>query len=280
MVIIELNEENIGYYQDYIGVDICENLSREFYFGLIAVNDDEIRGGIIWHYKFLAGDIKSVIEWCAAADSAAAEALFDSYASKIKENNIKHSDIVVPATKSREEKEILKEAGFKVRLTESDNIIVTLSELSAMSLMKERKIPRGVTTLGDITVRQFKEAISKCFFAGKKGLCEDLDILPVSFFDPDISVCYVNKEDVVMGLLLFHILPSGMLSIQLMVCLDNNVGVVLPGMMRKFVTEMEENYPPDTKILLNRHTEASLLLTEKLLPRGFGIPVYVGSREE
>lgn len=280
MNVIELDDGNIDFFEKYIGADIAENIKRPFYRGLIAMDDSAIKGGMIWNYKNTAGDLISAIEWFKASDSMASEALFFYYQEMIKEMDVVRSDIVVPATKGRAEKEILKQAGFSVRLTESDNIIATLSELSDMSLMKDRKIPKGVTTLGEATVSQYKKGIAKCAAAGKKGLCEDIVYLPVSFFSPDVSICYIDKDGEITGFLLFHLLPSGMFSIQLMVCLDADVGVVLPGMMRKFVTAMEEKYPPDTKVLLNRHTEASLLLSEKFLPRDFGIPVYTGSRKE
>jgi hypothetical protein len=102
----------------------------------------------------------------------------------------------------------------------------------------------------------------------------------MKYFDEDVSTCYVNGDGDIAGFILFHVLPSQMLSFQLMVCLDKDVGTILPGMMRRFVSSMEEYYYPDVKIILNRHNEASMLLSEKLLPRGFGIPVYVGNREE
>ena len=278
--IIELDDSNIEIFEDYIGADIAEIITRAFYKGIIASEDFMVKGGMLWNYKMVEKDCVSVIEWFKASDVNVAEELFSYYREAIKEMEVKRSDIVVPATKDKTEKEILKQVGFTVRLSESDNIIVTLSELSSMPLMKDKKIPKGVTTLGEIMVRQYKNGVARCVAVNKKGLCEDLSLLPVSFFEPDVSVCYINKDGEIMGFLLFHMLPSGMLSIQLMVCLDKDAGVVLPGMMRKFVSAMEENYPPDTKILLNRHNEAALLLSEKLLPRSFGIPVYAGSKNE
>ncbi len=280
MNIIELNQENIDDFRFFFGNDILDNIGRAYYNGLIAAEGYEIRAGMIWHYTNLDEDPVSVIEWFETVDNASAEEILSAYSERLKEVDVKHSQIVVPATKTKEEKEILKNAGFAVKLTESDNVIVTLSELSAMPLMKDRKIPKGVTTIGEVTVRQFKECVEKCHSIGRRGVCDDISLLPTTFFERDVSTCYVDANEDVTGLLLFHMLPSGMLSIQIMVCLDQNVGTVLPGMMRKFVEAMEENYPADTQILLNRHDEASLLLSEKLLPRGFGIPVYAGSRDE
>ena len=50
--------------------------------------------------------------------------------------------------------------------------------------------------------------------------------------------------------------------------------------MRYSILAMEEHYPGDTHVMLDRHNESSFLLSEKLFPRGFGVPVYAGSREE
>jgi hypothetical protein len=129
-------------------------------------------------------------------------------------------------------------------------------------------------------VRQFRGGINRCVDLGKRGLCEDMEYLPISAFEQDVSTCSLDENGEVDGLLLFHKLPSGILSIQLMIYMGKDVANGLPGMMRLFVNKMEEKYEPDTQIILNRHNEASLLLSEKLLPRGFGIPVYAGSRTE
>lgn len=280
MNIIELDQGNIDNFREYFGNDILDNIGRAYYCGLIAVEEFEIKAGMVWRYTNQDNDLISIIEWFETADKASADEILSAYTEKVKDVAVKKSKIVVRATKTKEEKDILKDAGFTVKLTESDKVIVTLSELSAMPLMKDRKIPRGVTNIGEVTVRQFKECVNKCQLLDKRGVCDDISFLSVSFFEQDVSTCFVDANEDVTGLLLFHLLPSGMLSIQLMICLDKNIGAVLPGMMKKFVELMEENYPPDTKILLNRHNEASLLLSEKLLPRGFGIPVYAGSRDE
>ncbi|MBQ7613856.1 MAG: hypothetical protein IJU77_02325 [Butyrivibrio sp.] len=280
MKIIELTKDNISDVAVFSGVDIAENIGRTNYRGLMALEDNIFRGGLIWQYKNTDDGCESFIEWFLAANREISRALFSSYTEMIEKEDVKSSTITIPAIQSLEEKEILKDAGFYVRITESDKIIVELSELSEMPIMMERHISRRIKSIGDITVRQFKNGIERCVAAGKKGLCEDLKELPISAFEPDVSACYLDDEGEVAGLFLFHMLPSGMLTIELMICLEKDVGKALMGMMRLFVIKMEEKYPPDTKILLNRHNQASLLLSEKLLPRGFGIPEYQGKRTE
>ena len=191
----------------------------------------------------------------------------------------KYRKVAIFLSGYKNEKEALKAAGFSAKLSEGDNIIVKLSELSAMPIMKSRKIPHNIGTISELTLRKFRKGISKAISRGRKGLCEDLSYLSMGWFEGDVS-CYSMDEDEISGFLLFHKLPSEMLSIQLMIGLDNNYDKNLLGMVRKFIVSMEEKYPPETKIVLNRHNSASLQLAEKLLPRGFGIPVYAGNREE
>ncbi len=284
MQIIELNDENISEYTQYVGEDMAENLERTFYRGFLVMSDagDDMLSGIIWEYHNYDEDTdtESFIEWIKINDPEAADTLFDEYTKRIKAEAVVKSHFVIPVKDRKVEKEALKKAGFTARLTEGDNIIVELSELSALPIMKSRAVPPNISVISDLTLRKFRKGIYQCVTKGKKGLCQDLSFLQMSWFDADVSCYAKGEEDTITGFFLFHKLPSGMMSIQLMIGLDKNAQQNLLGMIRKFIISMEENYPPETKILLNRHTQASLQLTEKLLPRGFGIPVYAGVREE
>ena len=283
MTIIELNEDNAGKYEDYLTPDVAENLSRQYYKGILVQDEtsENLLAGIV--FELIGVDEKTpteaAIRWLKIDDEAAAENLFASYKEEINSSDVKLSTFVIPVEDSQKAKVALKAAGFKVKLTEGDNIIVTLDELLKLPIMKNRKIPDSISPLNQMTTRIFRQAISKSVMLGRKGVCEDLSNLPLSWFDPDVS-CYSEQNGTVDGLLLFHMLPSRMLTIQLMVALSGNAQPIILGMMRKFVISLEETYGSDMKVVLNRHNQSSLELTEKLLPRGFGIPVYKGSRQE
>ena len=283
MTIIEISGINAFVYASYMGEDMVENLNREFYRGLAVVSDEDysFAAGIVWEYRNVEGkaNTESVIRWIRIMDPVAEEALFRAYSEKIKEYSPTRSRFVIPAKEGKAEKGALKRAGFTAKLTEGDNVIVSLSELLNMPLAQKRKIPEEIGVINELSYRAFKRGITKCTVGGRKGLCEDLIYLPMTWFETDVS-CYIKKEDLTNGFLLFHKLPSGMLSIQLMYAMGDNAQQNLIGMIRRFLFSMEEKYPADTKILLNRHNQASLHLSEKLLPRGFGIPVYAGERVE
>ncbi len=284
MTIVELNEENIREYASDITEDVAENIGREFFRGIIAAADDgkDMAAGIIWQYKNLEDekqDTESVIEWIRIKDVNAAEALFAAYSESIAKEGALTSRVVIPVKDSKTEVQALKDAGFRIRLTEGDNIIVSLSELSELAVMKSRKVPDYIYPLNTLVLRRFRRGVEQCISIGQKGLCEDLASLPMTWFDPDISF-YAEKDGKFCGFLLFHVLPSGMICIQLMTGIGKDFQQTILGMIRKFIITMEEHYPPDTKIQMNRRNQASLQLAEKLLPRGFGIPVYTGSRGE
>ncbi len=280
MNIIALNEDNADKYEDFLTADVTENISRNNFYGFV-LEQNAPQGAIV--YELLGEEGKeptqAAIRYFKLRSEAAAGPLFDAYTDAIKKEEIKVSSFVIPVKDSAAEKTALKNAGFTVKLTEGDHIIVSLDELLALPIMKNPKVPDSIFALNQMTTRMFRLAVSKCVTLGHKGLCNDLENLPLSWFDPEVS-CYSEHNGVVDGLFLFHCLPSGMLTIQLMVALGGNPQQILLGMMRQFVISLEKNYGSDVKVVLDRHNQSSMELTEKLLPRGFGIPVYKGSRQE
>ena len=51
-------------------------------------------------------------------------------------------------------------------------------------------------------------------------------------------------------------------------------------MMKASVLLAAQKYPSETEVVLRRHTDATILLTEKLFPTTIGYPVYRGERAE
>ena len=282
MNIIEIIQDNVWEYSAYIGEDMAENIGRIFFRGLVALNDrKEPVSGIIWELIGLEskGDVESRIRWFQAEDEDAAKKLFEEYTRRIAQDQVKKSSFVIPVKMDGMEKKLLKEAGFSVRLTEGDDIVVSLRELTELPLIQNKPVPANVDAINSMTIRNFRNAIAKSIALGKKGVCEDLEYLAMSWFDADVS-CYSKKDTDVSGIMLFHERPSGIVSIALMVSFDQDFAKTIPGMMRFFVAGCREKYSLDTPIHFSRHNQPSFLLSEKLLPRGFGSPVYEGERLE
>jgi hypothetical protein len=282
--IIDINEDNLELYSAYLGEDLAENIGRSYYRGLVAVGDGGPQSGMVWLLKHLdeEADTESNIIWVRSEDNDAFDEMMEAYSERARSEDVVRSHVFIPVKGGKEMKAMLIKKGFDMRLSESDVVVVKLSELSEMPLMKKLKkvpIPESIAPLNSLTLRTFRKGVSKCVMNGKYGLCEDLSELGIYWFEDEVS-CVSSDDNGINGFFLFHLRPSGVMAVQLLVCLDNTFKTTLPFMMRQFVTAVEEKYGPDTLVELDRHNEQSLLLTEKLLPRGFGIPIYAGGRNE
>ena len=285
--IIDIDEDNVEEFEGYLDKDIAENIGRSFYRALAACDDDSTMpfGAMVWVLKHIEHDDEdneSEILWIRCDDEAVFPEMMDAYTRSIKEEGVVRSCASIPAQNGKEMKALLKQQGFQMKLTESDTIIVKLSELSEMPMMKKlkkTKVPDTIMPLNLLSLRTFRKGIAKCVDKGRFGLCEDLAELGLNWFEDEVS-CASTVESGINGLFLFHKKPSGILAVQLMICLDKSAKTTIPLMMRQFVSAMEAKYGLDTLIELDRHNEQSLLLSEKLLPRGFGTPLYEGGREE
>ena len=282
MAITEINQDNAWDYAGIIGDDMADNMSRYYFRGLLILDvSGDLCAGIIWELENLESSEPtfSRIKWFKAVDAENAGELFEAYKQRIEQDEVKKSFFVIPVDIGGVEKKILKDNGFSVRLTEGDDIVVSLEELTRIPIIRKTNPMRNIEPLNSMTIRQFRSIMAKCVAIGKKGVCEDLQYLSMTFFEPDVS-CFVQGEKDVTGIMLFHKKPSGIISIALMVAFDKDFSKTIPGMMRFFVDKMQEKYSLETKVHFNRHNEISFLLSEKLLPRGFGTPVYTGEREE
>ena len=284
--IVELNEDNITTYENYLGLDIAEYIGRAYYRGLAAKDDNSIVvASILWVLKGYSNGTKNTVSniiWARCDDKEAFDALMKEYTACVKALGVKTSRVTLPAKNGKELRALFRDAGFEMGIDESDIVTVKVSELSDMPFMqklKKIKLSENIKLLNEITLRPFRRSIKKCIGRGIYGLCEDLDELPVEYFEDDVS-CVSVLDGEINGLFLFHKRPSGVMAIQLLICLDGSFKTTIPHMMRRFVTAMEEKYGPDALVELDRHNEQSLLLSEKLLPRGLGMPIYSGDRSE
>ncbi|MCR5404957.1 MAG: hypothetical protein K6E91_14230 [Butyrivibrio sp.] len=131
----------------------------------------------------------------------------------------------------------------------------------------------------ELTARQFRKTIQKCIDFGRKGLLEDIDYLSMKWYDTAISSCVLSNGDI-MGLLLFKRHALGMISLKLIAGFGQGAQLNIAAMMKASVIRASEEYSPETKVVLRRHTDATILLTEKLFPTTIGYPVYRGERAE
>ena len=281
MEIVKLDEDNIEDYVNYVTEDVAENIGRMFYRGILAINDGTPVAGMVWEVRnlMLDSDNESSIIWLRIDSDDAADALFEEYSSMIRDDDVVQSNFSLPARTAAAETKALERAGFTVKFMEGDLIKARLSEIAELPLLKKIRPADSIRPLKTITQRGFVAGIKRFVAKGLYGICQDLPYLSRTYFENDIS-CYSEDDGEINGLLLFHLNPSGGLVVVIMGAIGSNYGKILPQLIKQSVTNAAEFYSPDTEIWIDRHNYASLALSEKLFPRGFGIPVYIGSRRE
>ncbi len=281
MTLTVLNEDNVEQYTDYLSEDIAENIGRTFFHGVIAQEMERPMAGIVWETRNVLeeADAESNILFLRIDDEAATDALFDEYENQIRMDNVKKSLVSLPAKASKKEKQILRDRGFTIGLMEGDDICANVSELARIQAFSKIKISDAINPLKNVTQRAFNGAVSKMASQGRYGLCQDLAYLPRLYFENDVS-CYAEEDGKINGMLLLHLMPSGKLKVILMTVEGKKSTILIPQMIKQAVTSALEEYGPDTEVIIDRHNYSSLALSEKLFPRGFGIPVYMGERKE
>ncbi|MBQ3795047.1 MAG: hypothetical protein II842_01980 [Butyrivibrio sp.] len=281
MYIVELNEDNRADYSEYISEDISENIGRTFYHGLIAEEEDKPIAGIIWEIRNALSDKDNIsnIVWLRIDDENVAVELFDKYRECVAEEDVVTSSYCLPAISMDKEKKALEDAGFSMAFTEGDLIKARLSEIDEIAYIKKAKTKEYIKPLKNLTQREFVSSVRRFTTKGLFGLCEDLPYLSKAYFENDVS-CYLEEDGDIIGLLLFHKKPSGTLEVVIMQVLGNEHVKDLLSMMCQALSAAKEIYDQQTEICIDRHNYSTLALSEKLFPRGFGIPVYTGSRNE
>ena len=281
MEIIRLTEDNVWNYEEYLTEDVADNLGRTYYSGMVVTEEDEPVAGMVWEQKISSEDSEGEnhIEWFQCKDEKAADVLFGEYDSIVSSGGITKTTFTLAAKPEKEEKEILKNAGFSVKLMEGDIIIAKLSDVAGNEYLKKIIPDESIKPLRTATQRGFSLAMRRLTEAGHKGTCQDIAMLPRIYFENDVS-CYVEDEGVISGVFLCHKRPSGMIEVMMMAAMGKDQVKKLPLLIKQAIQSGEELYNPDTKIIINRHNYASLALGEKLFPTGFGTPVYVGERTE
>lgn len=283
MSTILLTEENLDEYKDYIVDDIAENIGRIFYRAVLSLSniDHSPDGLILWRLVNMETEMpkEAVIEWFDSESEEVAKALLDRYREETDKVKITRSSFVLSVQQGRKNRDLLKRAGFTIKLFEGDNIVCTIGELKKMPILNMNISIDNAHNLVEMNMRRFRKEITRCVEAGRYGVCEDLSYLPMSYFDLEVS-SYVEKGDVVEGMQLYHRTPSGNLEIKLLIAWGKDFKKIFAQLFKKTLMSALGTYSDDTKVILNRHNEAAILLTEKLFPRSLGCPVYTGERKE
>ncbi|MBR4515713.1 MAG: hypothetical protein IKO61_12610 [Lachnospiraceae bacterium] len=280
MEIVEINEENLDEFVDYIDEDVAESIGRKYYRGMGIIDDSEdILGSLIWEYKNSNDDDDTLAElvWLSLEQGAESDELFEAFKEDAEFENVKKSffelenpDEVVA--------EALTAQSFKTKKRESRDIYTTVGELAGLSIAR-KKPPSYIVGLFDLTVKQYRQGIITCLYKGRKGLVEDLAVMPMGWYDMDVS-CAVRTDGEITGFLLVHRYPSGILAPVFLFASGPNSKMDLLNMLRYAIRSAAEEFSPETSVLIRRHNPAVKALSDKLFPGVKGDTVLYGERKE
>lgn len=269
MEIRKITEETKEEYVQVLDRDDVEHIGRKYYRGLAlhADPDADVQGAMIWKLVHVPKGQKTTAQITCfyAKDQEAGRELLTEYEKEIAAEDVTGSWFQF--SRDREDVgKIFEQAGFLLKETKSRERIVTVDELSKLTGKGKLELPPNIVSINKLMLRQFQKGIMKCLFHGRAGTLEDLDTLPVGWFEPEVSCC-VQSMGKVNGLLLFHQTPSGKLAVKLLFACKPATNQDLLGMIRFAIMQAQENYSPQTQVVIRSYDEATEAFARKLFPQ-------------
>ncbi|MBQ7615128.1 MAG: hypothetical protein IJU77_08775 [Butyrivibrio sp.] len=280
--IIDIMDLNRSEYEALLGGDISENMDRAFFNGIISRDeaDKEPNGAVVWylHNAESKRDTTSIIVCFIAPDADTAGELLDEYIGRAEEDMVKKTTFELEDL-SDEIRDVLVRRGFKVEEKESSTITVTFKDAADSKIMQKTNVSANIRAVNDLSLIQFRQAITSCLFIGESGLYDDLSILPKNWYEEDISCCSII-DNKVRGVLLMHSLPSGILKPVLLFANGDDANINILHMLRFCVQKGVEIYPEDKQVLITRNSKRVQKLMEALFPKITGKTVFAGELVE
>ena len=279
MEIIEITKENAKDFEAVIGEDLVNDMSRYFYRGIAAVDDNgNCNGALIYELLDVDSDAdtRSRIRLLEGDNDEVKAKLEEEYRNVAAEDEVAKSFF---ATSESEVASFFEKMGFSKSNAESRELRITVGDLEKLPLNRKVKVPDYIKSVNEVSILQYRNFVKKILIKGNKGIVEDLAYLPLNWFDRDASSCSIS-DDKVDGILLIRKTPSGELHPQLYTAFGPEFVKTLGLMMVQSVNYVLENYSPDTKIVIYRHSKEVVTLTHKLLSGYKGDEILIGSRDE
>ncbi len=278
MDVIELNVENKSDYDSILDQDVAESIGREYYRGLIAVDESSSpKGALIWEYKNLEEDeaTNAEILFISSEDGEVLKALLSEFDELSSGEEVARS-FFETGELSEDAKKSFTDKGFSVSAGESRDLILRVSDLAGLA-GKKKTIPGNIVGLNDLTEVQFMQGVTNCLFNGKKGRVEDLEYIEKDWFDGVTSCCTLT-DGKVSGMFLIHRFPSGALMPVLLTAMGPEPRTDMLYMIIFSAKKTTESFPEDTRVIIRRHSEAVRALSGKLFEGKTGAQALRGER--
>ncbi len=283
MKIIELTPELKENFREFLPAEEDENVGRSSYCFLGAKDGrGKVKGIIGWEYKsdadneFYAAEIQALN----TADEKTGKELLSEYDERIAEHELDNSFFEFEEVSQLNSK-LFEGAGFEMSEEEGTFINVTVKELSALKLGKG-DMPGHIVSTGDIEDVKLRQGLLSSMFIGVRGLIEDIETIPLSWFERGISSCSL-ADGRVEGLFLVHKTAGGVLMPVLFMNSHPDGRYARQNlllMLRRSAAAVTELYPPETPVKISFLRAQTRELVKKLFPGITGNKVIRGVRKE
>ena len=283
MKFVTITMENRDKYLPYLDADVVEHIGRDCYYAVaVQMTNDQPDAVLVWRTENRTD----------GTDESKTAHLVSYYA----RNNNCGLPLLVTCGRSCEndgvasisfqfeegihdaELELFEMLGYTLqRSVESSDLTLTVADFLALPLSEKAQNPDHVTSIGMLTLNQMRKGIDNCIYRKRTGMLPDLAVLPVSWFEPDLSSC-VLIDGRVCGFLLVHRQSSGTLETELFYASEPAGKQDMIGMIKYTIRQLVVNYPADTKVVIHRCNDAARALTGKIFPEKRGVSVISGKK--
>ena len=276
----QITEENVKEYECILRPENAENIGRKFYRAL-ALHDGEemVKATVLWKIKGdgISADPEAELLQFDGKEVQAAQAILEAFGQAAMEEGITRTFFEFPADKKEAEILALKEAGYLIREAESRELLITAGELAKLPVMGKLLINNSVKSIGSMSLQQFRKGITECLYYKKNGDLEDLSLLPLSWFEADIS-CATVQDGVVNGMLLLHKNSIGELCVKLMFGNSRTNKSDFIRMIQFSILEITKKYHADTVIRVKCCDEETKAFAGTLFQKKKGNTILYGER--
>jgi hypothetical protein len=279
-----ISEDNLEKYRDYLDPEEAENIGREYYCGMALEDDDGgFLAGMIWElldFDNEDADSSANLKWIHSEIDPAGKYLFEEYGDYVRNAEVGESRFEFSDEECKAQKQLLESEGFNTGEKEGRTLIVTVGDLMNLKVLRiDKKIPSYIMPISSLSERDFQRGIMNCIFHSRRPLIEDLNSLPMDWYDEELS-CYATADGRVNGFLLVHRTILGKLRVELFIDVGPDSQKDLLHMARYTIKRAIDLYDETTEVVLVRRDESATRLVEFLFPGKKGLDVLAGYRRE
>ncbi len=278
MIIRRIQISNLKDYSDILPIEVAENIERVHYRGValhVKAGEPPVAAmvGAATGYGWDSDKSEIRIDWAMAESDEHFLILIKHIKVLCKEYNVSGMYMKLPA----DEKAIsshLKFSGFLISEKEDENVEITEEELLNSRAMGKDG-PVSVIPLSELTVREFRRGLTYLIFRGARGLLDDAEFLPMSWFDENCSCC-VKNGNTITGMLLVKRGGAGTLMPLLFFALEPDSKIHLLSMISYFTRQVVNDDNEGDSVIICRYNAVIKALVDKFFPgkKGERVKMY------